>query len=231
VLFNWVQQLRITDKPAFALIASSPATLLVLLVAALQTIINYGVMGWTPTYLIQHFDQTPTRVGMIFGPLSAVIGIIGPLIAGPVADWAHKRWAAGRMYVTLFSLTISPFFAFLTYRAADITSFYLWFVAFSLALTIWLPSIYATMIDLVLPRMRGVMMSFYILVMTILGLGLGPYSVGLISDLNGGDLGSAILSLYWIGPLIVLCTVGVIWQLPRHEAAMLERVREAGEAV
>jgi hypothetical protein len=65
--------------------------------------------------------------------------------------------------------------------------------------------------------------------MTIVGLGTGPFAVGLISDLNGGDLGSAILSLYWIGPLIVALIVAAIVRLPRDEALLVGRAAEAGE--
>jgi MFS family permease len=231
VMFNWLQGLRLSDKPAFVLILKSPAMILTLLIAALQTLINYGVMGWIPTYLIQHFHQSPTSVGVVFGPVSALVGIIGPLVAGPIADWAYKYTPRGRMWVTAVSLTLSPIFAFLTFRAPDIAGFYFWFVCYGLVLTLWLPSIYATFLDLVLPRMRGVMTSLYILLMTIIGLGLGPYTVGMASDLNGGDLGSAILSVYWIGPLIVVLTFAALWRLPQDEAAVVERARAAGEAV
>jgi len=67
--------------------------------------------------------------------------------------------------------------------------------------------------------------------MTIVGLGFGPYTVGMVSDLNGHDLGNAILSVYWIGPLIVLLILLGIWRLPRDEASMLARARAAGEPV
>ena len=229
VLLNWLQSLRLTDKPAFVLIAKSPAMLLVLAVGALQSVINYGVMGFTPSFLIQHYRQDPASVALIFGSLAALIGIIGPLIAGPLSDWAHRRVSGGRLYVTLAALTISPFLAFYTYEAVDITSFYLRFVLYSLALTAWLPPIYATYLDLVLPRMRGSVISLYILSMTIIGLGTGPYAVGLISDVNGHDLGHAILSLYWIGPLIVLLIVGAIVRLPKDEALLVGRAVQAGE--
>ena len=93
----------------------------------------------------------------------------------------------------------------------------------------WLPPVYAGFVDLVLPRMRGMVMSFYILTMTIIGLGLGPYAVGLISDLNGGDLGAAIMSLFWLSPPIALLTLWLVLRFPRDEALVIARAREAGE--
>lgn len=85
--------------------------------------------------------------------------------------------------------------------------------------------------DLVLPRMRGTVMCFYILTMTITGLGLGPYIVGLVSDVNGGDLRRAILSVYWLAPVLVALVLFVIRYRPRDETTLFERAREAGERV
>jgi hypothetical protein len=74
-------------------------------------------------------------------------------------------------------------------------------------------------------------MSFYILTMTITGLGLGPYTVGLVSDVNGGDLGAAILSVYWLAPLLVVLALLTVLRLPSDEASLLARARAAGENV
>ena len=229
ILLNWLQSLQLADRPTYVVIAHSPAMILLTAVASLQTIINYGVMAWTPTFLIQHFHVSPANVGLQFGALITALGILGPLIAGPFSDWVNMRIAGGRLYVTLASLVISPCCAIWTYWAGDLGSFYLRFVFFSLSLTMWLPPVYAGFVDLVLPRMRGMVMSFYILTMTIIGLGLGPYAVGLISDRNGGDLGAAILSLFWLSPAIALLTLWLVLRFPRDEALVIPRAREAGE--
>ena len=229
VLLNWLQSLKLADRPTYAVIARSPAMLLLIAVSSLQTIINYGVMAWTPTYLIQHFHASASEVAFQFGILITVLGIVGPLIAGPVSDWINKRLPGGRLYVTLASLVISPPIAVWTYWAEDVGTFYLRFTAFSLSLTMWLPPVYAGILDLVLPRMRGMAMSFYILTMTIIGLGLGPYAVGLVSDLNGGNLGAAILSLFWLSLPIALLTLLLVLRFPRDEAKVIARAREAGE--
>ena len=229
VLLNWLQSLKLADRPTYAAIARSPAMVLLIAVSSLQTIINYGVMLWTPTYLSQHFGLSASKVAWEFGILITVLGIIGPLIAGPASDWVNKRVPGGRLYVTLASLVVSPPIAVWTYQAEDLGSFYLRFVAFSLTLTMWLPSVYAALVDLVLPRMRGMAMSFYILTMTIVGLGLGPYAVGMMSDLNGGDLRAAISNLFWLSPPIALLTLFLVLRFPRDEAALIARTRAAGE--
>jgi MFS family permease len=231
IVICWMQSLSLRDKPAFAVIAKQPAMGILIAVAALQSMINYGVMSWTAVYAIQQFNRSAAEIGLQFGALVTVLGIAGPLIAGPFSDWTNKRYRGGRLYVTLGALTISPFLAFGVFNAQTIGAFYAWFVFYSLVLTMWLPPVYAALMDLVLPRMRGMVMSYYILMMTITGMGLGPYAVGMMSDINGGRLGQAILDLYWIGPVIATLLVVLIWRMPKDEVSLIDRARAAGEPV
>ncbi len=66
-------------------------------------------------------------------------------------------------------------------RADDPTHFYIRFAIYSVILTLWLPPIYSLYYDLVLPRMRGLTSSIYIIISTLLGLGMGPYFVGIVA--------------------------------------------------
>lgn len=231
IMLNWLQSLKLADRPTYAAIGRSPAMILLIALCALQSIINYGVMLWTPTYLTQHFGLSASKVAWQFGTLITALGIVGPLIAGPLSDWINARRPGGRLYVTLASLVIYPPIAVWTYMAEDVGTFYLRFVAFSLTLTMWLPPVYAGLVDLVLPRMRGMAMSFYILTMTIVGLGMGPYAVGMISDLNGNDLGAAISSVFWLSPLIAVLTLALVVRFPKDEALLIARTRAAGETL
>ena len=229
VILNWLQALRLRDRPAFVVLAQTPSLLLLFAIAALQSVVNYGVMGWTAAFLIKTYHLSAADVGLKFGMEAAAIGIVGPLLAGPLSDWLETKLKAGRLYVTLGALIVSPLLAWPVYHATSPSAFYVAFALYSLALTMWLPPVYAGFMDLALPRMRGSVMSFYILTMTIFGLGLGPYAVGMMSDVNGGHLGDAILSLYWIGPLLVVLVLALIWRLPKDQASMLMRAQAAGE--
>lgn len=232
VVLNLLQSLRLSDRPVFAMIATSPTVMLCMGVGSLQTMINYGVMGFTPSFLMKNYGLSPTETGLQFGLLSAGIGIIGPLLAGPLSDWMHVRFpGTGRVWVTLASLTLSPLIALWVYAAVDPFSFYLRFVLYSLVLTAWLPPLYAVMYDNVLPRMRGITSSMYIMVSTIFGLGIGPYAVGMVSDATNGNLSRAILSVNWAAPFIVLMLVVLATRVRRDEAGMLVRARRAGEPV
>jgi MFS family permease len=104
-------------------------------------------------------------------------------------------------------------------------------VLYSLVLTAWLPPLYAMLYDQVLPRMRGLTASIYVIVYTIFGLGIGPYTVGMISDANGGNLAKAIVSINWVAPVIVILLVALMRRVRRDEGSLIARARAAGEPV
>jgi len=230
VVVNLLQRLSLADRPTFACLTRSPALLLCLAVAALQMMINYGTMGFTPSFLMKHYGLSPAATGLQFGLLAAALGIIGPMIAGPLSDRMNARFpGAGRAYVTLVSLGVSPLIAIWVYHAPHPAAFYTRFVLYSLVLTAWYPPLYAIMFEQVLPRMRGITASLYLIVYTLFGIGIGPFVVGMIADANGGNLAAAILAINWVAPAIVVMLVALARRVQRDEAGLIERARRGGE--
>jgi len=227
---NLLQRLRLADRPTFEVITRSPALLLCFGIAALQMMINYGTMGFTPSFLMKHYGLSPATTGLQFGVLAAALGIVGPLIAGPLSDRINARFpGAGRVWVTLVSLGVSPLIAIWVYHAPHPAAFYSRFVLYSLVLTAWYPPLYALMFEQVLPRMRGITASLYIIIYTLFGIGIGPFLVGMIADANGGDLASAILAINWVAPPIVIMLIALALRVKRDEAGVIERARSGGE--
>jgi MFS family permease len=231
VILNLFQSFKLTDRATYNVVVS-PSVILLIVVAGFQTSINYGVMGFTPSFLNRAYGLSPAETGLQFGLLAAALGMAGPIVAGPLSDWLTARMGGrGRVWLTLFSLGISPVFGIWTFSADNPTDFYLRFVGYSLVLTLWLPPLYSLLYDLVLPRMRGITSSVFIIITTLLGLGMGPYFVGIVSDRNGGDLGQAIISINVVVPAIVVILLFLLTRINRDESTLLERARAGGEAV
>ena len=230
VVVNLLQRLQLADRPTFEVITRSPALLLCIGVGALQMMINYGTMGFTPSFLMKHYGLSPATTGLQFGLLAGALGIVGPMIAGPLSDRINVRFpGAGRAWVTLVALGVSPLLALWVYHAPSPASFYARFVLYSLVLTAWYPPLYAIMFEQVLPRMRGITSSLYIVVTTLFGIGIGPFLVGMISDANGGNLAGAILAINWVAPAIVAMLIALVMCVRRDEEQLIERARRGGE--
>jgi len=189
------------------------------------------VMGFTPSFLGRAYGLDLAQTGVQFGLLAAALGMIGPIVAGPVSDWLTARMGGrGRVWLTIFSLGVSPFFGIWTFMSESPGEFYFRFVFYSLILTLWLPPLYSLLYDIVLPRMRGMTSSLFIIITTLLGLGMGPYFVGIVSD-KTGDLGQAIMSINVVVPALVVILFVILLRINRDEGQVLDRARAGGEAV
>ena len=223
VLVNLMQNLSQTDAQAYRVITRSPTLIAAMAVGSLQSVLNYGMMGFNPSFLLKYYDLPMRDAAWQFGLVSAGMGIIGPLLWGPLSDRLNLRFpGAGRAWVSLFAMGVSPILSFWVYFAPDATAFYLRFAAYSLVLTGWLPPLYAILYDQVLPRMRGITASVYLLASTILGLGIGPYTVGMLSDATG-DLRGSMLAINAVAIPIVLLMVLIARRADRDEAALMQR--------
>ena len=90
----------------------------------------------------------------------------------------------------------------------------------------------STAADLVLPRMRAVAGAYYILINTMLGLALGPYMMGQLSDTfasTGMDSADSLRSAIACTLLIFIATIVLLtlaWKnLPKDEASRRARAR------
>jgi|GEM_PF-785177 len=226
VIVSLMQNMRLTDPEAFRVISRSPTLIMVIAVGTLQSVINYGMMSFNPMFLMNSYKLSMADTALQFGLLSAAMGILGPLFWGPFSDWLQKRYpGAGRAYVALFTMGLSPVISFWVYTAPSAPDFYFRFVIYSVVLTGWMPPLYAIMFDQVLPRMRGITASVYLLVMTILGLGIGPYIVGLISDATG-NLKISMLSVNAVGIPIIILLLIIARRAQRDENDLLKRAND-----
>lgn len=226
VLVNLLQSLKLSDPQAYRVMTGSPTLIMAVTVGTLQSVLNYGLMAFNPSFIIRYYNQSMAETAWRFGLLAAATGIVGPLIWGPLSDALHRRFpGAGRAYVALFAMGVSPVMSFWVYLAPSVGDFYLRFVFYGLVLTGWLPPLYAILYDQVTPRMRGMTSSVYLLVMTILGLGVGPYVVGLLSDASG-DLRWSMLSINVVGIPIVVLMLLIARRAHRDEEALMVRAAD-----
>ncbi len=100
--------------------------------------------------------------------------------------------------------------------------------AVSIVAGMWIGPGASTVQDLVLPRMRAVASAAYLLVITFIGLALGPYAVGRMS-VALDDLRTAMVLAMAMNVVAVLFLLLATRTLPADEKTRLERARAAGE--
>ncbi|MGE8359647.1 spinster family MFS transporter [Pseudomonas sp.] len=131
-------------------------------------------------YYLLPLEQAAMATGLVVG----VTGLVGLTLGGWLADRIHQRWAAGRLLFAAFSMLVATLctgYALFSGRI-DIAVFV---AVFSIG---WLFSynfytcVYTAIQDVIEPRLRATAMALFFAGLYLLGGGLGPIGVGLLSD-------------------------------------------------
>jgi MFS family permease len=147
-----------------------------------------------------------------------------------LADRWRRTSPAGRLRVGLVNALAPLPVAFWLFTTDTLWIAYVLSVPLTLFTSLWIGPAASTVQDLVLPRMRGSASAAYLLVVTFIGLAMGPYTIGRLSS-GLGDLRTGLL-LSLVANLIAAV---LLWRasasLPGDEQSLLERARNAGEPV
>ena len=222
-VFSWSQSLSYRDKPTHKLIWGTPSFLFMVVGFGLISMTGYAHGFWGAPYAIRTFGADKALVGLFLGGPGALAGFLSINAGGYMGDRLRRKRPAGRILVGFATILLQ-------YTTTSIELFYLWAFLVSLFGSLWVGVAGATAQDLVLPRMRGASTATFFLGTTVIGLGLGPFLIGRMSELLG-DLGHALIATTLLAPLPLACMLYVYRNLPTAEATRLERARAAGEPV
>lgn len=225
---SWVQTIKLRDAPSFALMANTGFVALTLL-GGLMSYISYGLSPFIFLYAKQQFGLGP-EAGFTLGVITAVCGGLGATAGGFVGDWCKRFHPAGRVWVMLFAALASAVTVIAAYTVKDPDSFFMLSGINIFVHIMWLGPCAASIQDLVLPRMRGTATAVFFLGTTIIGLGLGPYVVGLVSDVTG-DLRFALMATIIAIPAILASILIAFKTLPKLEETLIDRAKAAGEVI
>jgi MFS family permease len=173
---------------------------------AIGSIVDYAIMSWTPALLSRRFALTPDEIGASLGAVAIAAGLIGTPLGGMIADWAARHFGPlTRIRLCGFIMllgTVGIPIGVLLSATATLASAFAWTLVSSIAGTIGI----ATTLDLLPQESRGLGTATIAFCNTIVGLGLGPTLVALVTDRvygNPTDVGMALSTV--AAPAIVAC--------------------------
>ncbi len=155
---------------------------------AFMSFIGYAGAFWVPATFMRVHDWTGAEVGLRYGIAVIIFGSGGIIFGGQLADWLARRgYTDSKMRVgfaaTLLHLPAGILFPLMSNE----------WVAFA----ILIPSIFAigmpfgvapAAIQEMMPnQMRGQASAVYLFVVNLIGIGLGPLTVGVLTDYVFGE--------------------------------------------
>ena len=236
ITFSWAQSLAGRDPATFAMMFRSRALIYTTLAFPCIAFFTYGASFWTVPYLIRNFDVSASDVGIYVGLGNAVGGLIGVTAGGMLADRLKLTRPNGRLYIGFITIAFTvPGVLLMLYTDSLVFAFVMNFV-YHIPAAMWVGIPSATATDIVMPRMRAIATAYFLLMNTFIGLALGPYVIGRISDAvlatgqNDADaLRSAIAYALVIFVLSSVFLLLAMRHLPKDEGNRLERAKALGE--
>ena len=225
-VFSWASTLRQKDPATFRLIWGTPAFICTALGYGLVSFGAYALALWSAPYAETVLKLPKDELAFVLGGCGAASGFLGVILGGRMSDWLRQRNPSGRILVVMFGIVAPIIPIWIGFTTESAVLFYVMnFLAGMFAATA-LGAAAATTQDLVLPRMRGTATASFFLATTLVGLGLGPYMVGAVSDLSG-SLRIGVLSLIGVAPISLALLIYAYRALPQAEATMAQRAAAA----
>ena len=160
-----------------------PALRQVLIAAVLAMTVGYGAIAWLPSYLVRSLHFNIAQAGAYLALSIGVGGAIGSWLGGLISDRLREydvRWSL--WFVALVFVGARPF-AMAFYWTNDTALALVLFVLPAAVGAIHIGPAVAVLHERIDTRLRPLASALFMMILTLIGLGLGPLAVGSMSQI------------------------------------------------
>ncbi len=157
--------------------------------AALAAFVGSGMVIWLPSFLIRTHGMSTSEIGTWLGLILGIPGGIGIVLGGWVADRYGAQDTRWYLWVAAVAMLAALPFAFGVYLS-DTGVLALLFLIIPITLgNFYQATTFSQIQGLATLRMRSVAAALLLFIVNIIGLGVGPQAVGIVSDLLNPTFG------------------------------------------
>ncbi len=156
---------------------------------ALTAFVGYGLITWAPSFLSRSHGMASGEIGTWLGLILGIPGGIGIVLGGMLADKYGSRDTRWYLWIVSVSLVLSAPFAAGIYLSPTATGALLFMMLPVLLGNFYQATTFSQTQGLVPLGMRAVAAAVLLFIINIVGLGLGPQAVGIVSDLLKPEYG------------------------------------------
>ncbi len=191
---------------------------------ACASLAGYGTLAWAPTFLIRNHGLSGPEAGLYFGIIVLVFGAGGVMSGGWIADkWYQSGCTDAKIRVGFLAALFGVIPAMLYPLLGDLT-LVLIFMSMSTFFTNFMMGVGPAAIQEVVPNnMRGQFSAFYLFIVNLIGLGLGPTAVALSTDYIFGMSSAINYSLAFVPTgALMLCALSLWCGLSPYRKSLAE---------
>ena len=238
LVFSWIQTLKTRDRVAFEIMFKNKALLFSLISVPFLPFVSYGYTAFQPAFYIRNHGMEASEIGLLIGILTIVGSFLGVVGGGYLGDKLRVKYVNAKLYLIIAACFLTAITCLGFIYTSNTNLSLVWNFLYHLVSASYLGCAASTVTDLVLPRMRGMAAAFFILTLSMIGLALGPYTVGQLSDvffnqgMTSGDglrLSMALVLIVLIIPVIFISIA--CFNLKQEEDNLLSKARSLGEEI
>lgn len=167
---------------SLAMFIRRPSLRIVMIASGLAAFVSYGMLNWIPAFLMRTQGMPLSAIATWFAPAAGITFAIGIWGGGALVSRGAKKSArAYGMIPALATLIMIPTFAAALLVDSWQLSLALMLVPMA-ACTAYVAPALALVQNLTPPRSRATASALLMLMFNMVGLGLGPLFIGIISD-------------------------------------------------
>jgi predicted MFS family arabinose efflux permease len=169
-------------KAILRILARKPSFWLLALGASCSSMMGYGLFFWLPSFFVRSYGLTLLNASFFFGGILLIGGLAGLWAGGWLGDrFGQKNHANYAVIPSIAFLATVPFFLLGILSQTLVMSFFVLLVPVALGL-VWLGPVISAIQHLVRPDMRATASAIFLFINNLLGIGLGTWAIGALSD-------------------------------------------------
>lgn len=174
-------------------LGTKPSFWLVSLGAACSSMMGYGLFFWLPSFFVRSYGLTLLEASLYFGAIVLLGGLVGIWAGGWLGDKLGRvrRTRYLQVPAVAFCATV-PFYLMALFSPNLALTFAFLLVPTAMGL-VWLGPVISVIQHLVRPDMRATASAVFLFINNLIGIGLGTWAIGAVSDALTLQFGSESL--------------------------------------
>jgi predicted MFS family arabinose efflux permease len=178
-----------------AILFGMPAMRQLIAGSTITGMMGYGLAQWLPTFFVRTYDLPTSQVGLMMAGGFGILGAIGALVSGRLCDRLSARGFQYGVWLIAAVQLISAPFIFMALLVDQLALALGLFLIPAFTSNFYLGPTLALVQTLAPVSMRAVASAIKMLCLNLVGLGLGPLAIGLLSDHLAPRFGDFSLNL------------------------------------
>ncbi|NNK05492.1 MAG: MFS transporter [Xanthomonadales bacterium] len=174
-------------------LVAKPSFWLLSVGASFSSMMGYGVFFWLPSFFVRSYNLTLLNASLFYGAVLLLGGLAGIWAGGWLGDRFGQDQRSQYARIPAFAFIASVPFYLLAILSPTLTlAFFVLLVPTALGL-VWLGPVISVIQHLVRPDMRATASAIFLFINNLIGIGLGTYAIGALSDLLAAQFGDESL--------------------------------------